>query len=97
MRTIDAWVCLFDESNKENLPLLKMELTFDDQKMQFYPPYEELEELALFVVTLICRTMQSVPTVSNQSHSLFHTCGSRDGCVHNKRLYLTGLLLALRW
>lgn len=63
VRTIDAWVSLFDEGNKERLPLLKMELTFDDRKMQFYPPYEELEELALFVVTLIKKTMQTVPTV----------------------------------
>ena len=56
---------LFDESNKENLPLLRMELTFDDRRMQFYPQYEELEELALFVVTLICKTLQNIPTVSN--------------------------------
>lgn len=64
VRTVDDWVSLFDEGNKEKLPLLRMELTFDDRKMQFYPPYEELEELALFVVTLIRKTMQSVPTVS---------------------------------
>lgn len=64
VRTIDSWVSLFDENNKENLPLLRMELTFDDRKMQFYPQYEELEELALFVVSLICKTLQSVPTVS---------------------------------
>ena len=63
VRTIDSWVSLFDENNKENLPLLRMELTFDDRKMQFYPQYEELEELALFVVSLICKTLQNVPTV----------------------------------
>jgi len=56
-------VSLFDENNKENLPVLRMELTFDDQRMQFYPPYEELEELALFVVQIIGKTLQAVPTV----------------------------------
>ena len=48
--TIESWVNLFDENNKQLLPLLKMELIFDDKKMQFYPTQEDLEELVLFVV-----------------------------------------------
>jgi len=66
-----------------------MELTFDDRKMQFYPQYEELEELALFVVTLICKTMQSVPTVSmiRDQHTLnihthAHICRQIDIQIH---------------
>ncbi|XP_013387188.1 dynein heavy chain 12, axonemal, partial [Lingula anatina] len=65
VRTINGWLCLFDVDNKEHLPILKMELTFDDQKMQFYPAYEDLEELILFVVHQITKTMQQVPTVSS--------------------------------
>ena len=64
-RTIEAWVNLFDESNKELLPVLKMELIYDDDKMQFYPAYEDLEELVLFVVEQIVSTLQNVPTVQS--------------------------------
>ena len=51
---------LFDEGNMEKLPILKMELVFDDNKMQFYPSFDDLEELVLFVVDEITRTLQSV-------------------------------------
>jgi len=65
VRTIEAFVDLFDPNDKTHLPQLKMELTFDDQKMQFYPPKEDLEETVLFVVSQICKTMQQVPTVQS--------------------------------
>ena len=55
--TIESWVNLFDENNKELLPLLKMELIFDDKKMQFYPTNEDLEELVLFVIEQVCNIM----------------------------------------
>lgn len=51
--------------DKSKLPLLKMELTFDDEKMEFYPPSQDLEETVLFVVKQICKTMQQVPTVQS--------------------------------
>ena len=60
VRTIDAYVSLFDDENHLKLPLLKMELTFDDQHMQFYPPVGDLEEVVLLVVKQICKTMQQV-------------------------------------
>ncbi|XP_064606960.1 dynein axonemal heavy chain 12-like isoform X2 [Liolophura sinensis] len=65
VRTIEAWVNLFDSENKEHLPILKMELTFDDEKMQFYPPYEDLEETIIHVMTAITKTLQQVPTVQS--------------------------------
>lgn len=65
MRTIESYVALFDPNDKAKLPLMKMELTFDDQKMQFYPPKEDLEETVLFVVSHICKAMQQVPTVQS--------------------------------
>ena len=65
VRTIESWVNLFDESNRGNLPMLKMELIFDDDKMQFYPTYEDLEELILFVTEQITHSLQNVPTVQS--------------------------------
>lgn len=65
VRTINAYVSLFEHDNRLKLPLLKMELTFDDQKMQFYPLVGDLEEVVLFVVTQITKTMQQVPTVQS--------------------------------
>ena len=64
-RTLDAYTSLFDMDDKSKLPLLKMELTFDDEKMEFYPPSQDLEETVLFVVKQICKTMQQVPTVQS--------------------------------
>lgn len=60
VRTLDAYTSLFEPENHLLLPILKMELTFDDQKMQFYPPVEDLEETILFVLNQICKTMQQV-------------------------------------
>uniref|UniRef100_A0A0L8HIS0 Uncharacterized protein n=1 Tax=Octopus bimaculoides TaxID=37653 RepID=A0A0L8HIS0_OCTBM len=63
VRTINDWVSLFEEDNLKHLPLLKMELTFDDEKMQFYPPSGDLEESLIYVVETICNTLQKIPTV----------------------------------
>ena len=60
VRTINAFVSLFDEENHLKLPILKMELTFDDQHMQFYPPVGDLQEVILMVVKQITKTMQQV-------------------------------------
>ena len=59
-RSIEAWVDLFDERNPEHLPSLKMELVYDDEKMQFYPPYDELVELVLGIVDIISKSLQQV-------------------------------------
>jgi len=59
-RTIATWVYLFDESNKDNLPQLCMELVYEYDQMVFSPSYEQLEELILFVVQQIASTLQSV-------------------------------------
>ena len=63
VRTIDSYVSLFEPDNHLQLPILKMELTFDDEKMQFYPPVEDLTEVVNFVVNQICKTMQHVSNV----------------------------------
>ncbi|XP_070559445.1 dynein axonemal heavy chain 12-like isoform X2 [Ptychodera flava] len=65
VRTIEAWVALFDLDDKQHLPIFKMELTFDNDKMEFYPYFSDLEDCLLFVVTQITKTMQAVPTVQS--------------------------------
>ncbi|XP_037760095.1 dynein axonemal heavy chain 12 isoform X2 [Chelonia mydas] len=62
-RTVEAYVKLFDPEDKRWLPLFKMELTFDDEKMEFYPNFQDLEEAILFIVTRIGQTLQNVQTV----------------------------------
>lgn len=47
------------------LPVFKMELTYDNDKMEFYPYYSDLEECLLFMVKQLTKTMQSVPTVQS--------------------------------
>ena len=54
VRTIRSWVEAFEVSeNNKKLPTLKMELTFDDEKMQFYPPYQDLQELITLLITQV--------------------------------------------
>uniref|UniRef100_A0A8C8RTS4 Dynein heavy chain linker domain-containing protein n=1 Tax=Pelusios castaneus TaxID=367368 RepID=A0A8C8RTS4_9SAUR len=62
-RTVEAYVKLFDPEDKRWLPLFKMELTFDDEKMEFYPSFQDLEEAILFIVTRIGQTLQNVQTI----------------------------------
>ena len=59
-RSIEAWVNLFEEDNKAIVPLLRMELIYDDGRMQFYPFFTDLQELILFVVQKISQTLQQV-------------------------------------
>ena len=65
VHSIDAWVALFDPSDKTHLPIFKMELTYDNDKMEFYPYYSDLEDCLLFIVTQLTKTMQNVPTVQS--------------------------------
>lgn len=53
-----AFVSLFDPLNISKLPLFKMDLIFDDEKMDFYPSFRDLEEAVLGIANLISNTMQ---------------------------------------
>uniref|UniRef100_A0A8C5R657 Dynein axonemal heavy chain 12 n=1 Tax=Leptobrachium leishanense TaxID=445787 RepID=A0A8C5R657_9ANUR len=57
-RSAEAFVKLFDVTDPCWLPLFKMQLTFDDEKMDFYPSLQDLEEAVLFIVTQISKTLQ---------------------------------------
>lgn len=68
-RTIVAWESLFQENNKNMLPVFKMELILDDDdNMQFYPVLSDVEGAVLHVVDTVASTMQGVPTVQVIHH-----------------------------
>ncbi|XP_044307141.1 dynein axonemal heavy chain 12 [Varanus komodoensis] len=62
-RTVEAYVKLFDFDDQRWLPLFKMELTFDDEKMDFYPNFQDLEDAILLIVILLSQTLQNVQTI----------------------------------
>lgn len=57
-RTVEAYVKLFDLQDQRCLPLFKMDLTFDDEKMDFYPSFQDLEDAILHIITLIAQSLQ---------------------------------------
>ncbi|XP_065142098.1 dynein axonemal heavy chain 12-like [Paramisgurnus dabryanus] len=61
-RSVVEFVSLFDPLNISKLPLFKMDLIFDDEKMDFYPSFHDLEEAVLEILNLISNTMQKVQT-----------------------------------
>ncbi|KAK2851543.1 hypothetical protein Q5P01_007819 [Channa striata] len=72
--TIEEFVNLFDPSNHHHLPLFRMALTFDDEKMEIYPTPQDLEADVLGILVAITNTLQKVQTVPSwltQATSLF--------------------------
>lgn len=49
---------LFDLEDRRRLPIFKMDLTLDENRMEFYPSIQDLEESILFVVDCIGQTLQ---------------------------------------
>ncbi|NXO74986.1 DYH12 protein, partial [Sitta europaea] len=62
-RTTEVFVKLFDPEDRSHLPLFKMDLTYDENRMEFYPSLQDLEEAILFVVDCIGQTLQNVQTI----------------------------------
>uniref|UniRef100_A0A8C5VFT1 Dynein axonemal heavy chain 12 n=1 Tax=Microcebus murinus TaxID=30608 RepID=A0A8C5VFT1_MICMU len=62
-RTVEGFVKLFDAQDQQGLPIFKMELTFDDDKMEFYPTVQDLEDVVLGVVERITEALQNVQTI----------------------------------
>ncbi|XP_046853910.1 dynein axonemal heavy chain 12-like isoform X2 [Xenia sp. Carnegie-2017] len=66
IRSIKAWVNLFEENNGHKLPRFKLELILDDDdNMQFYPVLSDVQAVAHHVIDTIAYTMQNVPTVQS--------------------------------
>lgn len=57
-RTVEGFVKLFDQEDQRGLPIFKMELTFDDDKMEFYPTFQDLEDVVLGLVERITEALQ---------------------------------------
>uniref|UniRef100_A0A2K5JE00 Dynein axonemal heavy chain 12 n=1 Tax=Colobus angolensis palliatus TaxID=336983 RepID=A0A2K5JE00_COLAP len=62
-RTVEGFVKLFDPEDQERLPIFKIELTFDDDKMEFYPTFQDLEDNVLSLVERIAEALQNVQTI----------------------------------
>ncbi|NXK82024.1 DYH12 protein, partial [Amazona guildingii] len=62
-RTVEAYVKLFDPEDRNGPPLFKMELTLGDQKIEFYPSLQDLEEGILCIANHIGQTLQNIQTV----------------------------------
>ncbi|XP_055985527.1 dynein axonemal heavy chain 12 [Sorex fumeus] len=62
-QTIKGFVKLFDQEDERRLPLFKMELTLDDDRMEFYPTFQDLEDVILGIVERIGEALQNVQTV----------------------------------
>uniref|UniRef100_A0A8C3NKL4 Dynein axonemal heavy chain 12 n=1 Tax=Geospiza parvula TaxID=87175 RepID=A0A8C3NKL4_GEOPR len=62
-RTTEVFVKLFDPEDRRRLPIFKMDLTLDENRMEFYPSLQDLEEAILFVVDYIGQTLQNFQRV----------------------------------
>ncbi|XP_078466584.1 dynein axonemal heavy chain 12 [Lampetra planeri] len=63
VRTIEAYVRLFDLADGRALPHFRVQLTFDDESMESYPSSEDLRGAVLAVAARIGRSLQAVPMV----------------------------------
>ena len=62
-------------------PVIRMELTFDDNKMQFYPTYNTIRDLFLSVVDKIAQALPSVQSIKgfiNAENEIIDTTVSND-------------------
>ncbi|KAF7662821.1 hypothetical protein LDENG_00225550 [Lucifuga dentata] len=64
-RNVEGFVSLFDSSTSEHLPLFRMALTFDDEKMEIYPTLHDLEEAVLEILNAIASALQKVQTLQS--------------------------------
>ncbi|XP_069874839.1 dynein axonemal heavy chain 12 isoform X1 [Dipodomys merriami] len=62
-RTVEGFVKLFDLRDKSGLPIFTMELTFDDDRIEFYPSFQDLEDVVLGMVERIAEALQRIQTV----------------------------------
>ncbi|XP_010788876.1 dynein heavy chain 12, axonemal [Notothenia coriiceps] len=63
--SIEELVNHFDPSNGQRLPLFRMALTFDDEKMEIYPTLKDLEAAILEILNAITNTLQKVQMVQS--------------------------------
>ncbi|KAM4563453.1 dynein axonemal heavy chain 12 isoform 1-T1 [Odontesthes bonariensis] len=64
-QSIKEFVRVFDPSNHHCLPIFRMALTFDDEKIEIYPTPQDLEASVLEIINAIANTLQKVQTVQS--------------------------------
>ncbi|XP_053173949.1 dynein axonemal heavy chain 12 [Scomber japonicus] len=64
-KNIEEFVDLFEPSNHHRLPLFRMALTFDDEKMEIYPTLQDLEAAVFEILNAITNALQKVQTVQS--------------------------------
>ncbi|KAJ8333348.1 hypothetical protein SKAU_G00422440 [Synaphobranchus kaupii] len=64
-RSVQDYVSLFQPERALQLPLFRMDLIFDNERMEFYPTFEDLEVAVLEIMIQIANTMQHVQTVQS--------------------------------
>ncbi|XP_019944293.2 dynein axonemal heavy chain 12 [Paralichthys olivaceus] len=63
--SVEKFVNLFEPSNHHCLPLFRLSLTFDDEKMEIYPTLQDLEAAVFEILNTITNTLQRVQTVQS--------------------------------
>lgn len=57
-KSVEEFAILFDPSNCQHLPIFRMSLTFDDEKMEIYPTPQDLEATIFEILTSMTNTLQ---------------------------------------
>lgn len=57
-KSVEDFALLFDSSNCQHLPIFRMFLTFDDEKMEIYPTLQDLEATIFEILTSMTNTLQ---------------------------------------
>ncbi|XP_034447227.1 dynein heavy chain 12, axonemal [Hippoglossus hippoglossus] len=63
--SVEMFINLFELSNPHHLPLFRLALTFDDEKMEIYPTLQDLEAAVFEILNAITNTLQRVQTVQS--------------------------------
>ena len=63
--SVEEFINLFEPSNPHHLPLFRLALTFDDEKMEIYPTLQDLEAAVFEILNAITNTLQVKLTTLN--------------------------------
>ncbi|XP_030590036.1 dynein heavy chain 12, axonemal [Archocentrus centrarchus] len=63
--SVEEFVSVFEPSSHHCLPIFRMALTFDDEKIEIYPTSQDLEAAVLEILNAITNTLQKVQTIQS--------------------------------
>lgn len=87
--SVEEFVKLFEPSNSHRMPLFRMALTFDDEKMEIYPTPQDLEASVFEILNSITRSLQ----VRLSTHS--DHLKSRDHFVVKKKCIFNPVFMSM--